>query len=227
MRSIIESEAKSAGLIIIARIILPEIFLLCCRNSFHRYLQTLKILLAVGSVNLSGYFVGVNSRDIGFSASFFNFLIAIQYMFKEYSEKIRQWLKEEGCAKPIERSDDDLKLAFDITFGGDIMTIGFLKTQIDSVYVATKLPIPEDLQMSIKHLKTKEDLVLDLRRFLYNLHFSPEFTRDKQDETITQIYFQKIIYFDGLTKDRLFEVIYDISNSIEYIRQTLLRIGKP
>jgi hypothetical protein len=36
VRSISESEAKSAVLIIIAIMILPEIFLLGCRNSFHR-----------------------------------------------------------------------------------------------------------------------------------------------------------------------------------------------
>jgi hypothetical protein len=37
-----ESEAKSAVLIIIAIIILPKIFLLCCRNSFHRLSSNLK-----------------------------------------------------------------------------------------------------------------------------------------------------------------------------------------
>jgi len=147
-------------------------------------------------------------------------------MFVEYSDKIRQWLKEQGCINPVERSDEDTKLSLDFTYDGNVMTISFLKDQVDSIAIATKLPIDEDLQRMIKHLKTKEDLILDLRRFLYNLHLSPNFTRDKQEETITQIYFQKIIYFDALTKDRLFEAINDISNSVEYIRETLLRIGK-
>jgi Kef-type K+ transport system membrane component KefB len=49
MRSIMESEAKSAVLIIIAIIILPKIFLLC-RNSFHRHLQTLKNITALSAV---------------------------------------------------------------------------------------------------------------------------------------------------------------------------------
>jgi len=148
-------------------------------------------------------------------------------VFEEYSNKIRQWLKEQGCVKPIERFDEDTKLSLDITYDGDTITISFLKDQIDSIAIATKLPVPEDLQKMIKHLKNKEDIILDLKRFLYNLHFSPNFTRDEQEGTITQIYFQKIIYFDALTKDKFFEAISDISNSIAYIRETFLRIGKP
>ena len=148
-------------------------------------------------------------------------------MFEEYSNKIRQWLKEQGCVKPIERFDEDTKLSLDIKYDDNTMTISFLKTQIDSFAIATKLPVSEDLQKMLKHLKNREDVILDLKRFLYNLHFSPEFTRGEQEDTITEIYFPKVIYFDGLSKDKLFEAISDISNSVEYIRETLLRIGKP
>jgi hypothetical protein len=148
-------------------------------------------------------------------------------MFEEYSNKIRQWLKEEGSTNPTEHSDEDTKLALDIKFNNNTMTIGFLKTKMDSIAIATKLPVDEGEQKMIKHLKNKEDIVLDLKRFLYNLHISPEFTRDEQGDTITEIFLQKVIYFDGLTKDKFFEGIFDISNSVEYIRETFLRVGKP
>jgi len=41
-----ESKNKSDVLIIIAVKTLPEVFFLCCRNSFHGHLQSLNILLA-------------------------------------------------------------------------------------------------------------------------------------------------------------------------------------
>jgi Kef-type K+ transport system membrane component KefB len=70
MRSIMESEAKSAVLIIIAIIILPKIFLLCCRNSFHRHLQTLKNITALSAVVIVVAVVG-KLTGCGLSATIF------------------------------------------------------------------------------------------------------------------------------------------------------------
>jgi hypothetical protein len=70
----------------------------------------------------------------------------------------------------------------------------------------------------LKSLKTKTEIVRDIRKFIIQMHLDPRFTIFA--DSIKNIFFQKTIYFDGLTNDRFFEVLTDISNTISFIRDT-------
>jgi hypothetical protein len=54
------------------------------------------------------------------------------------------------------------------------------------------------------------------------MHLDPRFPIIT--DNIKELYFQKTLFFDNLTKDRFFEVLSDISNSISFIRGTFLKL---
>ena len=144
-------------------------------------------------------------------------------MFEDYADKIRQWLKEEDF-EFNERPDKETKLTIDIIEDKyTIISIAFHKDSLDSIIIAAHIHFNENEQNMLKSLKTKTEIVRDIRKFIIQMHLDPRFPIFA--DSIKNIFFQKTIYFDGLTKDRFFEVLTDISNTISFIRGTFFKLG--
>lgn len=82
----------------------------------------------------------------------------------------------------------------------------------------------EKEQNMLKSLKNRNEVVWDIRKFLIQMHLDPRFPIIT--DNIKELYFQRTLFFDNLTKDRFFEVLTDISNSISFIRETFLKLGQ-
>lgn len=145
-------------------------------------------------------------------------------MYEEYANKIKRWFAEEGIPS-VDVQDDNTNVAFDIQTGGTVMRIGFYKTSLDSIIILSGIKFTPEEQLMLSHLKTKRDVIWDLERILIQMHLEPIFYPNK--ENIEQIKVQKTIYFDSLTKSKIFEVATDVFQSIRAIRETFLKIGKP
>ena len=135
-------------------------------------------------------------------------------LFKEYADKIKKWIKEEAYEFD-ERPDIETKLTIDIKEDKyTIISIAFHKDSLDSIIIAANMEFNEKEQNMLKSLKNRNEIVWDIRKFLIQLHLDPCFPIT---DNIKELYFQKTLFFDNLTKDRFFEVLTDISNSISYI----------
>ena len=144
--------------------------------------------------------------------------------FKEYADKIKKWIKEEAYEFD-ERPDIETKLTIDIKEDKyTIISIAFHKDSLDSIIIAANMEFNEKEQNMLKSLKNRNEIVWDIRKFLILMHLDPRFPIIT--DNIKELYFQKIIFFDNLTKDRFFEVLTDISNSISLIRGTFLKLGQ-
>ncbi|HYY71429.1 MAG TPA: DUF2299 family protein [Nitrososphaeraceae archaeon] len=145
-------------------------------------------------------------------------------MFEEYADKVRKWIKEEAY-EFYERPDIETKLTIDIEENKyTIISIAFHKDSLDSIIIAANMEFNEKEQNMLKSLKNRNEIVWDIRKFLIQMHLDPRFPIIT--DNIKEIYFQKILFFDNLTKDRFFEVLTDISNSISFIRGTFLNLGQ-
>lgn len=141
---------------------------------------------------------------------------------EEYVTKINHWFIQEGIP-PIQVQDKNTSVAFEVQSGRTIIRIGFHKTSTDSIIIASGLKFTPEEQKMLSYLKTKREVVWDLERFLIQMHLEPIFLPDKID--LKEIKIQRTIYFDALTKNKLFEVTADIYQAMRAIRETFLNIG--
>lgn len=146
-------------------------------------------------------------------------------MLEEYSERIRKWLEEEGL-EPTIKPDQNTKITFNVKSGQNVISIGFHKTSTDSVIIGTGIEFNEDEQKMLKFLKTKNDILLDLQKFLIQMHLEPTFKWNENKDSFEKISFQKTIYFDGLTKNKFYEILADVFQSINVVREGFLHLGR-
>jgi len=166
---------------------------------------------------------GIKESSIYSLVNYYKLGVSNIFMFEDYADKIRQWLKEEDF-EFIERPDVETKLTIDIIEDKyTIISIAFHKDSLDSIIIAANIDFNENEQNMLKSLKTKTEIVMDIRKFIIQMHLDPSFPIFA--DSIKNIFFQKTIYFDGLTKDRFFEVLTDISNAISFIRCTFFKLG--
>ncbi len=140
---------------------------------------------------------------------------------------VKDWLEEEGLA--IEYLDDeDTDVKCGIIKDNIILNIGFLKASKDSLIVSGKVGLQlyeQDLQ---ELAKLKRDSLYDLETvFLQmNLDFTIDTTGSPDKEiSISEIQIQKTIFFDGLTKDRLFDIMVSIFNCMNVVRMKFSILG--
>jgi hypothetical protein len=71
---------------------------------------------------------------------------------------------------------------------------------------------------------SKQQTCSDLLIFLYQLGVLPQLFPLYQKDTIEYIELQKVIYFDGVTKDKLFDALSTVLRSIETINEVFNKL---
>ncbi len=147
---------------------------------------------------------------------------------KEVVNMVKDWLEEEGLT--IEYVDDeDADVNCVVIKDNIILNIGFLNASKDSLIVTGKAGLqlyPQDVPEATK---LKKESLLDLE--IVFLQMSLDFTINTtdgvdNDVTISDIQIQKTIFFDGLSKDRLFDVMVSIFNCVNVVRMKFSLLGK-
>jgi len=148
---------------------------------------------------------------------------------KEVAHLVKDWLEEEGLAiEYLDDEDTDVKCV--VTKDNIILNIGFLKASKDSLIVSGKVGpqlYQQDMQESTK---IKRDSLYDLE--IVFLQMNLDFTIDTsgsssvEEIAISDIQIQKTIFFDGLSKDRLFDAMVSIFNCIDVVRMKFRLLGR-
>jgi hypothetical protein len=136
---------------------------------------------------------------------------------KEVADEIQKWLLEEKL--PIFHNEDkDTDISFGTGQGNTFIIIGFLKESKDGVLFVGFIKFGPEEKSMIRYTKIKRRLLYELELLFTqaNLDCIIATTYDADQEfTIEEIKLQKFIFFDGLTKDRLFEVLSSIFNCLK------------
>ena len=148
---------------------------------------------------------------------------------KEVAHLVKDWLEEEGLAiEYLDDEDTDVKCV--VTKDNIILNIGFLKASKDSLIVSGKVGpqlYQQDMQESTK-IKRDSLYELEIVFLQMNLDFTIDNTSGSSVEeiTISDIQIQKTIFFDGLSKDRLFDIMVSIFNCIDVVRMKFRLLGR-
>jgi len=141
---------------------------------------------------------------------------------------VKDWLEEEGLA--IEYVDDeDTDVNCVVVKDNIILNIGFLNASKDSLIVSGKAGIQLYPQDGPEATKLKRESLLDLE--IVFLQMGLDFTINTtngvdNDVAMSDIQIQKTIFFDGLSKDRLFDVMVSIFNCVNVVRMKFSLVGK-
>ena len=148
---------------------------------------------------------------------------------KEVAHLVKDWLEEEGLTiEYLDDEDTDVKCV--VTKDNIILNIGFLKASKDSLIVSGKVGpqlYQQDMQESTK---IKRDSLYDLE--IVFLQMNLDFTIDTsgsssvEEIAISDIQIQKTIFFDGLSKDRLFDIMVSIFNCMDVVRMKFSLLGR-
>jgi len=148
---------------------------------------------------------------------------------KEVAHLVKDWLEEEGLAiEYLDDEDTDVKCV--VTKDNIILNIGFLKASKDSLIVSGKVGpqlYQQDMQESTK-IKRDSLYELEIVFLQMNLDFTIDNTSGSSVEeiTISDIQIQKTIFFDGLSKDRLFDIMVSIFNCMDVVRMKFRLLGR-
>ena len=144
-------------------------------------------------------------------------------MNDEWEQRIITWLSEEGILY-LRKPAPKLDFQFVITYPpGSTYTIaiGKKKESKDSILLQSGVHFLDELLLPIQQLNKHEqkNLIYELAFFLGTLR--PSYRSKISKNGILQgFYIENVIYFDGLTKHRLFSVISEIH------RAKVLGLGK-
>ena len=141
---------------------------------------------------------------------------------------VKDLLEEEGLTTEyLDDEDTDVNCA--VVKDNILLNIAFLKAAKDSLIVSGKVGIRPDPQDVLESTKLKRESLYDLEIvFLQmNLDFTIDDTNSAGDEfSISDIQIQKTVFFDGLSKDRLFEIMVSIFNCISVVRKKFVLLGR-
>jgi hypothetical protein len=122
---------------------------------------------------------------------------------EEVAKTVKQWLIDEGVSVE-DHEDPDSDYNFKTIFGSKIIHIAFHKSSRDSLIVLGRVRFETDEQKMLRYTKTKRELLFDA-------------------ETLQ---LQKTIFFDGLSKDRFFGAVHQISNCLQLLMLQFLLLGR-
>lgn len=142
----------------------------------------------------------------------------------EIREKVITWLNEENIAFK-ELKEPRAHLILDLDFNGFATTLVHDKESTDGIYLTMDIALSEDQIQEFNSLddNTKEDCILDLVNIfagncgLGGFQLSPNDALNFREITIAT----KGIYYDGLTKDKLFSSISDLIRAYAGISSVL------
>lgn len=139
-------------------------------------------------------------------------------------KKIISWLNEEKIEFK-ERKEPKARLVLDLDFNGFHTSLIQDEESADSIYLTMNITLPEDQMKEFNSLddSIKKDCILDLVNVfagncgLGSFELSPNGALDFREVAIAT----KNIYYDGLTKDRLFSSISDLIRAYAGISSVL------
>jgi len=138
---------------------------------------------------------------------------------------VREWLEEEGLS--VEYLDDeDTDVRCVVIKDNIILNIGFLKASKDSLIVSGKIGLQPYEQDMLR--LTKRELIYDLE--IVFLKMNLDFTIDPNNSlengfSISDMQIQKTVFFDGLSKDRLFDIMVSIFNCMNVLKMKFNLLG--
>ncbi len=147
---------------------------------------------------------------------------------KEVANAFKDWLEEKGLA--IEYLDDEDTGVNCIVVKDSIMlNVSFLKASKDSLIVSGKVgiqPYHEDMQESTK-LERGSLYDLEIVFLRMKIDFTIDDTNSVQEGfSISDIQIQKTVFFDCLSKDRLFDIMVSIFNCLNVVRMKFILLGR-
>jgi hypothetical protein len=148
---------------------------------------------------------------------------------KEVAHMMKDWLEEEGLATEyVDDEDTDINCA--VIKDNIILNIAFLKAAKDILIISGKVgiqPYQDDVQESTK-LERGSLYDLEILFLQMNLDFTIDTTDSVGDEdvSIPDKQIQKTVFFDGLSKDRLFDIMVSIFNCINIVRMKFVLLGR-
>ena len=141
---------------------------------------------------------------------------------KEVIEKIRKWLDEES----IEFTPVDYPFAeFNVDTRNPNQTIRIPKNKPDSIEFLTIANLSNEDQKAYVALKNKEEklrTLFDLQRSLLELNVGYKIEKDL--ENLESIIITKIIYFDGLSKDRFMDSRFALLRGFSLVQLMLQQL---
>ena len=141
---------------------------------------------------------------------------------KEVIEKIRKWLDEES----IEFTPIYYPFAeFNVDTKNPNQTISIPKNKPDSIEFLTIANLSNEDQKAYVALKNKEEkirILFDLQRSLLELNVG--YNIEKDLENLESIIITKIIYFDGLSKDRFMDSRFALLRGFSLVQLMLQQL---
>lgn len=140
--------------------------------------------------------------------------------YREATHKIRQWLIEENDILKFKKIDDtDQSFNYQVTLCEKPIHIS-MHNDHDRITLLSKMFLqPEQITAySLLSTLNKKHICSDLLIILYQMGVHVHFS-DPLKNQIEFINFQKIIYYDGFSKDRFFGDINSILKSIEITQE--------
>lgn len=140
----------------------------------------------------------------------------------EIRKKVRTWLKEEHISFK-ERSGQKEQRSMDLRINGFSIHLG--QRNLDSIYLGIAVALPDEQAERFNHLdeNNKQKCIVDLMGIfasncgLAGFEILPNGVYDFRQMTVTS----KQIFYDGLTKDRLFSSIADLFRAYAGISSVL------
>lgn len=141
---------------------------------------------------------------------------------------VKDWLEEEGWATEY-LDDEDTDVNCFVVKDNIMLNIGFLKAAKDSLIVSGKegiKPHPKDMPEPTK-LGRESLYDIELVFLQMNLDFTIDDTNSSGEQfSISDIQIHKTVFFDGLSKDRLFGTMVSIFNCINVVRMKFALLGR-
>lgn len=140
--------------------------------------------------------------------------------YREASYKIRQWLIEENDILKYKKIDDsDQSFNYQISLSEKPINIIMHNTH-DRITLLSKMFLNQEQITAYSLLSTlnKKHICSDLLIILYQMGVHVQFS-DPTKNQIVFINFQKIIYYDGFSKDRFFADINSILRGIDIAQE--------
>src|SRR5215469_16949563 len=134
---------------------------------------------------------------------------------KQVSSKISQWIQDEGFPL-LPEEDPYTDFAFKIIYSeNETAYVIMRKDRKDSITVYTRSDFSPLDQKAFSNLSSskKREFIDAVSASLFNLNL--HFRFHSKPERIQSLEIKKDIFFDGLSKDRLFEVIDRVLSSMQ------------
>ncbi len=139
----------------------------------------------------------------------------------QVAQKLKQWLIEEkGEWQFNKKADPTVFLNLELISGSRSVN-AILESERDSVLLMTKLMLENEQIMaySLQPQLEKRKFSANLLILLYQMGIAAGLPRDP-GEKIETISLQRVIFFDGLSKDKFFDTLFTMIMGIEVIRES-------